>query len=183
MITEPNIKITPHNDSITDSSTLKTFTIRVYGILMDSKNRVLVSDEFIRGNYFTKFPGGGMELGEGTIDCLKREFKEETNLDVEIGEHIYTTDYYQPSAFNNTHQMVGIYYFVIAKEPINLVTQTTPFNFKPEQIADPNGQCEVFRWIEWKNLSQDDVDLPIDKIVVKKIKSDRCLALKRTGSL
>ena len=58
------------------------FTIRVYGILVNENKRVLVSDEFIRGDYFTKFPGGGMELGEGTRDCLRREFKEETGLDV-----------------------------------------------------------------------------------------------------
>ena len=87
------------------------FNIRVYGILKDSKNRVLVSDEFIRGSYYTKFPGGGLELGEGTRDCLRREFKEETNLEVTIGEHIYTTDFYQISAFNNAHQIISIYYF------------------------------------------------------------------------
>ena len=58
------------------------FNIRVYGILKDSQNRILVTDEFIRGNYFTKFPGGGLEFGEGTRDCLKREFKEEANLGV-----------------------------------------------------------------------------------------------------
>ena len=51
------------------------FTIRVYGVLLDETKRVLLSDEFIRGDYFTKFPGGGMEFGEGTRDCLQREFK------------------------------------------------------------------------------------------------------------
>ncbi len=61
-------------------------TVRVYGLLFDKNRRLLVSDEFIRGDYFTKFPGGGLELGEGTRDCLRREFKEETNLDVTIGD-------------------------------------------------------------------------------------------------
>ena len=76
---------------------MPNFNIRVYGILLDKNKRVLISDEFIRGNYFTKFPGGGLEFGEGTRDCLKREFKEETGLDVEIKEHIYTTDFFQIS--------------------------------------------------------------------------------------
>src|SRR6476619_3683167 len=101
---------------------IEKFTIRVYGILMDDNKRVLVSDEFIRGNYFTKFPGGGMELGEGTRDCLKREFKEETGLDVTIGDHIYTTDYFQQSAFNVIDQIISIYYFVHTAEPVNLFT-------------------------------------------------------------
>ncbi|MBC7650405.1 MAG: NUDIX domain-containing protein, partial [Deinococcales bacterium] len=77
------------------------FTVRVYGILIDSDKRILVSDEYIRGNYFTKFPGGGLEFGEGTRDCLVREFKEETNLDITVGTHIYTTDIFQISAFNS----------------------------------------------------------------------------------
>ena len=57
------------------------FNVRVYGVLLDKANRLLVSDEFIRGNYFTKLPGGGLEFGEGTRDCLKRELKEELGID------------------------------------------------------------------------------------------------------
>jgi 8-oxo-dGTP diphosphatase len=146
------------------------FNIRVYGILMDKRHRVLVSDEYIRGNYFTKLPGGGLEFGEGTRDCLKREFKEETNLEVTIGDHIYTTDFFQISAFNNVDQIISIYYYVHAAEPIDLQTKTTLFDFMPEQVADPKGEAEVFRWIEWDDLSEETVSLPIDKIVVKQIK-------------
>ena len=83
---------------------MSTFTIRVYGILMNDKNQVLVSDEYIRGNYYTKFPGGGLEFGEGTRDCLKREFMEEMGLKVEVGEHLYTTDFFQMSAFRPDHR-------------------------------------------------------------------------------
>src|SRR5437764_4412546 len=98
------------------------FNLRVYGLLLDSNKRVLLSDEFIRGQYITKFPGGGLELGEGTRDCLKREFKEETNLDVTIGDHIYTTDFFQISGFNHVDQIISIYYFAHAEEPIKLAT-------------------------------------------------------------
>ena len=94
------------------------FNIRVYGILINENRQVLVSDEFIRGNYYTKFPGGGLEFGEGTRDCLKREFKEEMDLEVEVGDHIYTTDYFQMSAFNPDHQIISIYYYAKALEPI-----------------------------------------------------------------
>ncbi|HVX28557.1 MAG TPA: NUDIX domain-containing protein [Parafilimonas sp.] len=148
------------------------FTIRVYGILMDENKKVLVSDEFIRGDYFTKFPGGGLELGEGTRDCLKREFKEETGLDVIVGEHIYTTDYYQQSAFNPNDQIVSIYYFVHAADVSGLNIKTKVFDFELHQIADPHGQSEVLRWIEWNELNEESVSLPIDKIVVKMLKSN-----------
>lgn len=75
------------------------FNVRVYGILINAEKEVLVSDEFIRGHYYTKFCGGGLEKGEGTIDCLKREFMEEMQLHVDVTSHLYTTDFYQESAF------------------------------------------------------------------------------------
>ena len=161
-----------NQSEVRDISGINSFTIRVYGILMDNRRRVLVSDEYIRGHYFTKFPGGGMEFGEGTRECLKREFKEETNLDVEVGEHLYTTDYYQVSAFNTSQQIMAIYYLVKANEPIRFVTKEIPFDFEPSQTADPNGQSEVLRWIHWDDLTPDDVHLPIDKIVVGLLKEN-----------
>src|SRR6266566_4559732 len=106
------------------------FNLRVYGILLGENNQVLVSDEFIRGKYYTKFPGGGLELGEGTRDCLKREFKEEMDLDVEVGEHIYTTDFFQVSAFNPDHQIISIYYLVKPLEKIKSVLYQDQFQEK-----------------------------------------------------
>ncbi len=149
------------------------FNIRVYGILKNSQNQVLVSDEFIRGNFFTKFPGGGLEFGEGTRACLIREFKEETGLDVTVGEHIYTTDFFQISAFNNKDQIICIYYYVHEADPIQLKTSTKPFDFLPEQIADTTACAESFRFIDWNNLSEESVSLPIDKIVVKQLIGNR----------
>jgi 8-oxo-dGTP diphosphatase len=149
---------------------MSLFNVRVYGLLFDEKKRLLVSDEFIRGNYFTKLPGGGLEFGEGTRDCLKREFMEETGLEVEIGEHIYTTDFFQISAFNNKDQIISIYYAVKAISPINIQGKTKLFDFAPHQIADPKGEAEVFRWIEWDALSEDDMSLPIDKVVIRQLR-------------
>ncbi|MEO8173713.1 MAG: NUDIX domain-containing protein [Sediminibacterium sp.] len=142
------------------------FNVRVYGLLFDEKKRLLVSDEFIRGNYFTKLPGGGLEFGEGTRDCLKREFMEETGLTVEVAEHIYTTDFFQISAFNNKDQIISIYYRVIANDLSQLETKTKPFDLAPHQVADPNGESEVFRWIECDKLCEEDMSLPIDKVVI-----------------
>ncbi len=160
------------------------FNVRVYGLLFDEQNRLLVTDEFIRGNYFTKLPGGGLEIGEGTRDCLKREFMEEAGLDVTVGEHIYTTDFFQISAFNNKDQIISIYYRVMAESPIQIETNTAPFQFQPHQIADPNGESEVFRWIEWDALSEKDMSLPIDKVVVHLLKEKNILSKgKQFGSL
>jgi 8-oxo-dGTP diphosphatase len=148
------------------------FTIRVYGVLINEQRQVLVSDEFIRGNYYTKFPGGGLELGEGTRDCLKREFKEEMNLDVLVKDHIYTTDYFQMSAFNPDDQIISIYYFVKALEPITAPLRDKEFDFDEGQleIYKEHNEIETFRFIDWNNFSAESVTLPIDKIVATMIK-------------
>jgi ADP-ribose pyrophosphatase YjhB (NUDIX family) len=148
------------------------FNIRVYGILINEKKQVLVSDEYIRGNYYTKFPGGGLEFGEGTRDCLKREFKEEMDLEVEVGDHIYTTDYFQISAFNPAHQIISIYYYAKALEPIKCPIRTTVFDFDERQLEVYNntGETETFRFIDWNDFGPDKLTLPIDKIVAEKLK-------------
>ncbi|MEJ8818954.1 NUDIX domain-containing protein [Lacibacter sp. H407] len=148
------------------------FNIRVYGIIINEQKQVLVSDEFIRGAYVTKFPGGGLEFGEGTRDCLKREMKEELNIEAEIGEHIYTTDFYQRSAFNPEHQIVSIYYHVKPLETITVPFKQTLFDFEPHQIADPKGEAEVFRLIDWNVFSEDALTLPIDKVVARLLKGN-----------
>jgi 8-oxo-dGTP diphosphatase len=148
---------------------MNRFNIRVYGILINERKQLLVSDELIRGSYFTKFPGGGLEFGEGTRDCLKREFMEELNLKVEVGDHIYTTDYYQESAFRPGDQIISIYYYVTPLEPINVRLSHLEFDFDEDQLTRyrQNGEIETFRFIDWDKLSEDSVSLPIDKIVVK----------------
>jgi 8-oxo-dGTP diphosphatase len=149
-----------------------TFNIRVYGVLVNDKKQVLVSDEYIRGGYYTKFPGGGLELGEGTRDCLQREFSEEMNLRVEVGEHLYTTDFYQISAFNREQQIISIYYLVKALEPIKVPLRDKEFDFDEQQMEVYNrtSMTETFRFIDWSKFSADSVTLPIDKIVASLIK-------------
>ncbi len=153
---------------------MQYFNIRVYGILINEHKQVLVSDEYIRGNYYTKFPGGGLEFGEGTRDCLAREFMEEMNLKVEVGDHIYTTDYFQMSAFNPEHQIISIYYFARALETIKAPLRSKPFDFDERELAiyAEKRETETFRFINWEDFSEEQVTLPIDKIVSKMVKEN-----------
>jgi len=54
---------------------------------------------------------------------------------------------------------------------LNLVTKTKPFDFSPEQVADPTKEAEIMRWIPWENLSEADMSLPIDKVVIGLLKT------------
>jgi len=149
------------------------FNIRVYGILFGKNQEILVSDELIRGNQYTKFPGGGLEFGEGTRDCLVREFMEEMSLVVRVTDHLYTTDFFQMSAFNPEHQIISIYYKVEALEEIRVPLRTKLFDFDQGQmeVYQRTGETETFRFIPWETFSVDSVTLPIDKVVAQLIKS------------
>lgn len=148
------------------------FNLRVYGILINEKKQVLVSDEFIRGSYYTKFPGGGLEFGEGTRDCLKREFMEEMNLEVKVTDHVYTTDFFQMSAFTPDQQIISIYYFAEPLAPITAPLRLKPFDFDQRQmnVYEQTGETETFRFIDWNDFSEESVTLPIDKVVAGMVK-------------
>ena len=146
------------------------FNVRVYGLLLDAQNRLLVSDEYIRGEFFTKLPGGGLEFGEGTRDGLAREFMEETGITVNVGKHLYTTDFFQISAFNKKDQIISIYYMVSSAECQKIKTSERNFDFSSDQIADKKGTFESFRWVNFEELNEDSMSLPIDKVAIQILK-------------
>lgn len=158
---------------------MPNFNLRVYGILVNEQCQVLVSDELIRGGYFTKFPGGGLEFGEGTRECLAREFKEEMDLAVEVTEHIYTTDFFQLSAFRPDDQIISIYYFAKAMEPIRAPLRDKPFDFDEEQLRlyGERKEIETFRFLNWEDFSPEALTLPIDKLVAAMLKEKGLAAL------
>ncbi|MBS1587330.1 MAG: NUDIX domain-containing protein [Bacteroidetes bacterium] len=131
---------------------MEGFNVRVYGVWIHDQ-RLLVNEEIIKGKKMIKFPGGGLHFGEGTIDCLKREFREELGLDIDVQEHFYTTDFFQPSAFDNS-QVISIYYLVGGDIPVEIVNHI------------PN---ERTYWMELGTLNADTFSLPIDRIVGDKL--------------
>lgn len=126
----------------------KRFNVRVYGLWLHN-GQVLVNEELIRGRKVIKFPGGGLDWGEGTIDCLKREWMEELNLEIEVLSHFYTTDFFQHSAFDDS-QVISIYYLISAD------TNQPIVNNIPEERT---------YWMPLSHITEDTFTLPIDKII------------------
>lgn len=140
------------------------FNVRVYGILIQN-NKVLLSDEYIKGNKITKFPGGGLEFGEGTVECIKREFIEELELPVDLISHFYTTDFFVASAFSPNNQVISIYYLVRPEDEIKATISQTPHDYSLNEGA------QSFRWIHLDHIKEDDLTLIIDKKVVELIRT------------
>ncbi|MGV6944240.1 NUDIX hydrolase [Sphingobacterium kyonggiense] len=136
------------------------FNVRVYGILINEHGEVLISDERTENVSFTKFPGGGLEYGEGLIDALKREFMEETGMEIEVLQHIYTTDFYEKSSFNES-QIISIYYLVRNLTQINLNIRTVCFDFTEKSIE---GKLQAFRLIPIKKLQEKELTFKTDKV-------------------
>ena len=136
---------------------MKRFNLRVYGILINDHNEVLLSAERRNGYSFVKFPGGGLEWGESPPDCLRREFREELGIDVEVGELFYLTDFFQQSAFHPDDQLISIYYRVRYAEWASLPVVNPPFS--------EAGDYETVHWKSLSGLPPDTLTFPIDRYV------------------
>ena len=109
----------------------------------------------------------GFKHGEGTLDCLRREFREELNIDIRVRKHLYTTDFYQPSAFDPNLQVVGIYYRIETEEYRKINTSKIKYDFN-EHIDGTHS----FRWKKINELVDEDITFPIDKKVRELITRD-----------
>ncbi len=136
--------------------------IRVYGICI-RKGYVLLSDELFNGVKMTKFPGGGLEFGEGTIDCLKREFKEEGVGEITAIGHFYTTDFFQQALFFESTQLLSIYYKVELRT-------TSEFPTSEEVLATSMTDKQKLRWTSIANLQPETLTFPIDRVVAQLLK-------------
>lgn len=134
-------------------SEIKKFNVRVYGIYIENGS-VLVSVEQIGEHSITKFIGGGLEFGEGTADCLKREFKEELNIEIDIISHFYTTDFFVESFINKNHQVISVYYMIRPKNPFSIV--------ELNELAS----SQKIVWLDLSTAKESDMSLVIDKKVL-----------------
>ena len=128
--------------------------IRVYAIYLNEKNELMALDERYAGEKLIKLPGGGLEFGEGTIECLHRELAEELNLKIEVLEHFYTQEDFLVSRFRENEQLLTIYYTV------NILN-----------LEDLNILDDSIENVKWISLHEENpLPLPIDKIVFQKLK-------------
>lgn len=137
-----------------ETQNFKGFNIRVYALCIIN-NEILTLKEPFAGNMVVKLPGGGLEFGEGTADCLKREFKEELNLEITVGDAFYIQEDFVQSLAKDGKQLLTLYFFATIIDLHNL------------EIIDKNIQE-----VNWVLLSANNpFTLPVDKIVFNKLQS------------
>ncbi len=131
-----------------------SFNIRIYGLLIE-QNRLLITKELFVDELIYKFPGGGLEFGEGLHDCLIREFKEELNLDIEVVQHIFTQENFIQSAVNPDDQVLMIYYQVKAK------------NFEDFKVK--TSDIKELIWKDLDELKAEDLTMPTEQKAVQEL--------------
>lgn len=138
------------------------FNVRVYFLLLsDDQQSVLLSDEWIGGKAYTKFPGGGLEYGEGIVEALHREAMEELGQSIQLTGHFYTTEDFVPSAFSERDQIISVYYTARLLEAPQFRVSTIPHDFLQREQRE-----ESFRWMAIPELTVEEMSFPIDQKVV-----------------
>ncbi len=134
----------------------KTFVIRVYGFIINDNHEILIAEEFHYNTFMRKFPGGGLEHGEGIVDCLRRELKEELGFNLSILEQVYITPKFVTSAFNSSAQVIGIYFRVHPVREMNSL-------YRKKSLPPTENGKENFRWISIDALSKSDFTFTTDQ--------------------
>tara|TARA_B100000927_G_scaffold291213_1_gene292394 strand:- start:281 stop:691 length:411 start_codon:yes stop_codon:yes gene_type:complete len=111
-------------------------------VIIDDKKRVLFLK---RSEYVEKYagdwdlPGGHLKKEESLIQGLKREVKEETNLDVEEPKFLLKMD------------NLNFFYVKYNSEKINLSHEHTDYRFFEQYDLDP---CEKFQKVAIMSLKE-----------------------------
>ena len=137
---------------------IKSFNLRVYALIIE-RDSILVSRELIGGKYLYKFPGGGLQYGEGLIEGLQRESMEEMNQNLKNIKHFYTTDFFQQSQFDSKDQLIAIYYKAKLTSKIN------------NKLKVPIKDFPVFESKKITDFSEKELHFPTDKFVFNLLKN------------
>ena len=133
------------------------FNIRVYAVCIQNAKLLTLKEPFA-GKMVTKMPGGGLEFGEGTVACLKREFREELNLEIEVGDCFYIQEDFVASLARDRKQLLTLYFYARILDMDNL------------KLLDK----EILE-LKWADLTgENPFTLPVDQIVFRKLQAKYC---------
>jgi 8-oxo-dGTP pyrophosphatase MutT (NUDIX family) len=138
------------------------FNIRVYALVVKN-NRLLISEEQHGGFFLRKFPGGGLQFGEGVLQALHRELKEELDADVDSASLLCVTEDFVVSFLNNKQQVIGVHYLVDLKQDYS-----DEF-LNNNHLEIENGHIQ-FKWVSIDSLTAEDFTSSVDKSAFEKLK-------------
>ena len=143
------------------------FNIRVYGLLFNGNGQLLLSRERFRQKEMLKFPGGGLEWGEGVLDALQREFREELSLEVAPDGRPHVSEPFIQSAFSDEAQIVAVHYRVRTVNPEDL----TRLNLKPTASEQTSKGAQIIErfWQHPRYLDPAQLTFEMDREAINRL--------------
>jgi 8-oxo-dGTP diphosphatase len=125
--------------------------VRVCGICWEGDKLLLVNHRMPNGDFWAP-PGGGLEFGEQVGEALKREFREEANLDIDVGSYLFGCEFIkQPlhaiELFFDVRLLAGI--LKTGDDPeMPLINQARFFTPSELQLLPPKNVHGIFQKVK-----------------------------------
>ncbi len=128
-------------------------------VVISENGRILLVQHEKYGKKYWLLPGGGVEYGETLAETGKRELKEETNLDVEIGDLLFVSE----SIPLDHHRHVINYYFEgklaggdiqVGDDSVLRDVQWLPVEEIPNITMYPDTKLELLEYIQSGKIDQ-----------------------------
>lgn len=112
--------------------------VRVCGVCIEAGKILLLNHRGVRENSdFWCPPGGGLQFGETIENCLKREFLEETNTEISVGNFLTINEFVNPPL-----------------HAIELFYEVTIISGIPKKGTDPEMQEQIISDLRWFNIEE-----------------------------
>ncbi|MHA7129165.1 NUDIX domain-containing protein [Algoriphagus namhaensis] len=112
---------------------------RVNGVLIEEDKILMIQHQMSEDRIFWSTPGGGMVYGQSAIDNLKREFMEETNLEIEVVRYLFVHEFLKPPLHAMEH------FFEVKRKSGHLKLGTDP-------ELEEEGQ--ILQELKWMSLDE-----------------------------
>lgn len=114
--------------------------MRVNGILIQDEKILMIKHLMGSGRILWSVPGGGMQFGQNAKSNLKREFEEETGLNVEVIDYLFVHEYLNPPLHALEH------FFSVKWTNGDLKLGTDP------ELTAENQIINEIRWMSLKDI-------------------------------
>ena len=119
-----------------------------------SQGRYLAVRE--KGKNFFFIPGGHIEPGESATDALRREFKEELDCEIAIGDFLGALEHQWPDE-------------VPSHQEINLLFAVKALGLEPEAVVVSNEAQLEFKWLPIDALQATSLEPPPLKALIGRV--------------
>lgn len=105
--------------------------VRVCGLCLEDNRLLLVNHYGVYGHDFWAPPGGGVEFGLSAGTNLVREFREETGLEVKVGDYRFGCEFIKPPL-----HAIELFFEVVAVRGILTIGHDPEMGTRPQVISD-----------------------------------------------